>query len=229
VNIDTDWLLAQAPVLSAGILTADMLNLERDLDAAEAGGIRVLHVDVMDGCFCPPVTLGLPVVAALPDRFVRDVHLMVDAPLSKIEAFTDAGADMLTFHLESTRHPHRVLQTLSGSGVIRGVAINPGTPVAAVAPLLDDLEFLLLLAVNPGWGGQSFIPATKQRLAEARALVEDRPVALGVDGGITASNIADVASAGVDVIVAGSAIFDGSSPSENALSLLKTIVRRPPS
>lgn len=222
-------LLARAPLLSVGILTADLLQLGVELEAVKTGGLGVVHVDVMDGVFCPSITVGAPIVKAIPDDFVKDVHLLIDDPLSKVDAFVDAGADVLTFHVESTRHPHRVLQSLAGSGVIRGVALNPGTPLEAVTPLLDELELLLLLAVNPGWGGQAFIPTTEHRIVEARELVGDRPIALGVDGGITSANIAAVVSLGVDVIVAGSAVYDGGSAAANAQSLAAAIAgaRRP--
>ena len=148
---------------------------------------------------------------------------MIDEPLDKVSTYVDAGAGIVTFHVESTGHPHRVLQSLSGSGVIRGVALNPGTPVTTVEPLLDDLELLLVLAVNPGWGGQSFIASTERRIAEARDLIGDREVVLAVDGGITKGNIAHVATLGVDLIVTGSAIYDGVAPVENARAMLAAV------
>jgi ribulose-phosphate 3-epimerase len=181
--------------------------------------VTQLHVDVMDGVFCPGITVGAAFVKALPPSFRKDVHLMVDEPLGKVGAFVDAGADAITFHLESTRHPHRVLQELGGSGVTRGIALNPGTPVSAIEPLLDELELLLVLAVNPGWSGQRFIPATYDKLAAARDLVGDRAI-VAVDGGITKENVRDVASSGVDLIVTGSAVFDGVDPEGNARFVL---------
>jgi ribulose-phosphate 3-epimerase len=206
--------------LSVGILAADLLRLGEQLDCLGEAGVEVLHVDVMDGVFCPQMTVGPPLVAVLPRRFVADVHLMIDEPLGKVEAFVEAGARILTFHIESTRHPHRVLQSLDGRGLIRGVALNPGTPVASVAPLLDDLELLLVLGINPGWQGQTFIPATAGRLAEARELIGDREIVLGVDGGVTRDNVEQVAALCPDVIVAGSAIFSGGDVGENARAML---------
>ncbi|HEY1370756.1 MAG TPA: ribulose-phosphate 3-epimerase [Gaiellaceae bacterium] len=216
-------LIDARPGLSVGILTADLLRLGDELVALDDAGIALAHVDVMDGVFCPAMTVGPPVVKALPDRFVKDVHLMVEEPLEKLAAYVDAGAGIVTFHVEATRHPHRVLQTLDGSGVVRGVALNPGTPVAAVEPLLDDLELVLLLAVNPGWGGQRFIPATERKLAEARSLIEGREIVLAVDGGITKENVGRVAALGVDLIVTGSAVYDGVDPEGNARAMLGTV------
>jgi len=216
-------LLRQSPSLSVGILTADLLRLGEELEVLDATGVKIAHVDVMDGVFCPQTTVGPPIVAALPERFVKDVHLMIDDPVEKVHAYVEAGAGILTFHVESTRHPHRVLQHLAGSGVIRGVALNPGTPVAAVEPLLDDLELVLVLAVNPGWGGQSFIASTERRLAQVHALVEDREIVVAVDGGITRANAQWVASLGADVMVTGSAIYDGAASAENARSMLDAL------
>jgi ribulose-phosphate 3-epimerase len=202
--------------LSVGIVSADLLHLGDDLDRLAAAGINRLHVDVMDGVFCPQMTLGPPFVAALPDRFELDVHLMIEEPLNKVDAFVDAGADAVTFQVEATRHPHRVLQRLAGRNITRGVALNPGTPISAVEPLLDELEFVLVLAVNPGWSGQSFIPATAGRIAAVRELTAGRSILVGVDGGITRENAESVASMGPDVIVAGSAVLAGGGLTENA-------------
>jgi len=210
-------LIEAGPQLSVGVLGADLLRLGEELEPLDG----IVHVDVMDGVFCPQLTVGPAFVGALPDRFVKDVHLMVEEPLSKLEPYVEAGAGIVTIHVESTRHPHRALQSLARSGVVRGAALNPGTPVSTVEPLLDELELLLVLAVNPGFGGQAFIPATERRLAEARALVGDREIVLAVDGGITKANVGRVASLGVDLIVTGSAVFDGADPVENARTMLE--------
>jgi ribulose-phosphate 3-epimerase len=203
------------------VLTADLLNLGEELAALDAAGIALAHIDVMDGVFCPQTTVGPPVVQALPDRFVKDVHLMIDEPLDKVQAYLEAGAGILTFHVESTRHPHRVLQSLGGTGVVRGVALNPGTPVAVIEPLLDELELVLVLAVNPGWGGQSFIPSTERRIADVRQLVASKEIVVAVDGGITWANVQHLGSLGVDLIVTGSAVYDGIAPAENARAMLE--------
>jgi ribulose-phosphate 3-epimerase len=207
------------------VLTADLLRLGEELNALDEAAVELAHVDVMDGVFCPLTTVGPPLVEAVPDRFVKDVHLMVDEPLDKVHAYVEAGAGIVTFHVESTRHPHRVLQSLTDTGVVRGVALNPGTPIAVVEPLLDELELVLLLAVNPGWGGQSFIPSTERRIGDLRGLVEGREIAIGVDGGITRANVEHVASLGVDLIVTGSAVYDGIAPAENARALFEAAKR----
>lgn len=218
-------LIDHGPSLSVGILSADLLRLGDELGALDEAGVELVHVDVMDGVFCPHTTVGPPVVKALPNRFVKDVHLMVDEPLQKVHAYVEAGAGILVFHVESTRHPHRVLQSLAGTGLVRGVALNPGTPVETVTPLLDELELVLLLGVNPGWGGQSFIRSTEGRVGELRTLVEGREIAIGVDGGITKSNAEQIASLGVDILVTGSAIYDGAEPANNAREMLESISR----
>lgn len=220
-------LIDMGPTISVGMLTADLLRLGDQLTALDEAGARIVHVDVMDGVFCPQFTVGPPIVKAIPDRFVKDCHLMITDPLDRVQEFVAAGAGIVTFHVESTAHPHRVLQSLVGSGVVRGVALNPGTPLQAVEPLIDDLELLLLLAINPGWGGQKFLPRTAERLAAARGLIAGRDIVLGVDGGITKANIEQVATLGADLVVSGSAIFDGVAPLENARYMLGAVRGRP--
>jgi len=211
--------------VSVGMLTADLLRLGEELEKVARAGVTQLHVDVMDGIFCPGITVGAPFVRALPGSFRKDVHLLIAEPVGKLAPFVDAGADAITFHVEATRHPHRALQELAGAGVTRGVALNPGTPLAAVEPLLDDVELLLVLAVNPGWGGQTFIPATERKLAGVRELIGDREIVLAVDGGITRDNVERVMAIGVDLVVAGSAVFDGADPEANARAMLQATGR----
>jgi ribulose-phosphate 3-epimerase len=197
-----------------------------ELQRIEDAGADFVHIDVMDGCFCPQLTVGPPVIGALKTRLRKDVHLMIEEPLEKVRAYVEAGANVLTFHVEATRHPHRVLQVL-GSTVTRGIALNPGTPVNVVEPLLDEVELVLVLAVNPGWGGQRFAPNTQRRLAAVRDLIDrsGRSVMLGVDGGVTRENVGSIAAMGVDVIVAGSAVFDGGDAAANLKQLRAGAVR----
>jgi ribulose-phosphate 3-epimerase len=215
VNTTARQLLEGRPLISVGLLTADLLRLGEELSVLGHAGSFIVHVDVMDGVFCPQFTMGPPIVKAIPETFIKDCHLMVDEPLEKVQAYVDSGAGIITCHVESTRHPHRLLQSLAGSGVVRGVALNPGTPLEAVEPLVNDLELILLLAINPGWGGQKFIPATAQRVAAARELIGDREVVLGIDGGVSKANIEYVAGLHPDLVVSGSAIFDGTNAGDN--------------
>jgi ribulose-phosphate 3-epimerase len=202
-------LLGGGPSLSVGVMSADLLHLGDELDEVRSAGVELAHVDVIDGVFSPGLTVGAALVAAVSKVAVCDVHLMVADPLAAVEEYVAAGAGAITFHVEATHHPHRVLQSLAGCGVVRGVALNPGTPVEAVEPLLDDLELVLLLAVNPGWPGQSQIGTTPGRIERLRALIGSRPVAIGIDGGVTRANVGRIAALEPDVIVAGSAVFTG--------------------
>ncbi len=222
-----------SPALSVGMLTANLLALGAEISLLERTGVKLVHVDVMDGCFCPMMTVGPPLIKAIKTCLLKDAHLMIVDPLEKIADYVAAGADIITIHQEAGPHVHRVLQklgTLTNAndperGIIRGIALNPGTPLETLDPVLDEVDFILLLAVNPGWGGQKFIPSTFARIAKARRMIADsrREILLGVDGGITRSNIADVTKTGADVIVTGSAVFDGKAPEENAKFMLEAV------
>jgi ribulose-phosphate 3-epimerase len=224
-------LSAGGPRLTVGMLTADLGALNDELAVVAAEGIELVHVDVMDGVFCPMLTVGAPVVRAMRTPMLKDVHLMIDDALSKVGGFVAAGADLLTFHLESAAQPRRVLTTLAGAvntndperGVLRGIAITPSTPVSAIEPLLGDLEYVLILAVDPGWGGQSFAPSTPDRVAQARELItaSGRSILLGIDGGVTRANIGEVLRLGADIVVTGSAVFDGVAVAENARFMVR--------
>jgi ribulose-phosphate 3-epimerase len=221
------------PTLSVGILTADLMSLDSELSLLERAGAKLVHIDVMDGCFCPMMTVGPLLIKAIKSPLLKDVHLMIADPLEKVADFAAAGADIITVHPESGPHVHRVLQQMRNlanandpaRGLVRGVALNPGTPLEALDPLLDELELVLLLAVNPGWKGQEFIPATLDRIARVKRMIKnrDREILLAVDGGITRTNVAEVARTGVDIMVTGSAVFDGKSAELNARFMLSSL------
>ena len=222
-----------APTISVGILTANLLRLGSEVSHIERMGAKAVHFDVMDGCFCPSMTLGPPLIAAVKTSLLKDVHLMIEEPLEKVTDYVAAGADLVTIHVESCRHPHRVLQKLgkmenandASRGLIRGVALNPGTSLGTLGPLLGELEMILLLSVNPGWGGQKFIESTHERIGQVKKMVEKsgNEILVAVDGGIKRDNITDVGRLGVDVVVTGSAVFDGKTPSENAKFMINAL------
>jgi ribulose-phosphate 3-epimerase len=219
--------------LTIGINTADLGHLADAVRVLEEARAEIVHVDVMDGVFCPMTTVGPPLIKAIRTPLLKDAHLMIVDPIDKVADYVAAGADIITFQVESTRHPHRVLQLLGKAenandparGIIRGVAVNPGTPVSALEPLLEELEYVLILAVNPGWGGQKFIESTQRRLAEAAQMIRrsGRQILLGADGGVTRDNLSRVASMGPNVIVTGSAVFDGKTPADNARFMLDQV------
>jgi ribulose-phosphate 3-epimerase len=228
-----DRLRAAAPTLSVGLLTADWMALGSELRLLEAAGIQAAHFDVMDGVFCPLLTFGASVIKGLKTTLLKDVHLIVADPLSQIEACVAAGADIVTVHVESGPHPHRALQALGRltnandpqRGLVRGVALNPGTPLEAVEPLLDEVDVVWLLAVNPGWGGQKFIVSTARRMVRLREIARQagRDVLLGLDGGVTRENLTEVARLRPDLIVTGSAVFDGKAAAQNVAAMLATL------
>ncbi len=224
----------QAPALSVGMMTADLMSLGSELSLLEAAGAAIVHIDVMDGVFCPPMTAGPPLIRAMKTPLLKDVHLMIAEPLDKIAEYVAAGADIITIHPEACAHPHRALQQMrgmvnandAGRGLVRGVALNPGTPLNVLEPLLDEAELVLLLAVNPGWRGQSFIPATFSRITKVKKMIREagKDILVGVDGGITRQNVAGISSqTGVDIVVAGSAVFDGKAPKENVQMMLSAL------
>ena len=218
------------PRLSAGILTADLTRLGAEL-AAISGRAHFAHVDVMDGSFCPQLTVGPAFLAAAASTGMPvDAHLIVDEPARFLPEVVHAGASIVTVHAEACRHPHRTLQELTALSasirpVIRGYAVNPGTPVGVIEPVLDLIDLVLVLAVNPGWPGQAPAANTGRRIAAVRELTRaaGHRILVGVDGGVTLRNAAEVASWGADLVVSGSAIFDGRDAPGNLSAMLAAL------
>jgi ribulose-phosphate 3-epimerase len=202
--------------IAPSILSADFARLGEQVDAVLDAGARVIHVDVMDGHFVPPITMGPIVVAALRDRVheagaIIDVHLMIERPEQQVKAFAEAGADSITAHFEATPHVNYAVQQIHAGGCRAGVAITPSTPAEVLRDLLDDLDLVLCMSVNPGWGGQPFIAHTAEKLARLRALLPER-IRLEVDGGVAPATGQTVVDAGADLLVAGSHVFGADDP-----------------
>jgi ribulose-phosphate 3-epimerase len=228
-EVDQKGRFPKIPALAPSILSADFTRLGEEIAAAEAGGARLLHLDVMDGHFVPNLTIGPPIVTSIRrvTRLPLDVHLMIENPERYIESFVAAGADMVSIHQEAVQHLHRTIHQIRESGAAAGVALNPATPLAMIQEVLPDLDYVLLMSVNPGFGGQRFIPSVLPKVAALRGMIAaaGSRTRIEVDGGIAAENIRELRENGTEIFVAGSAVFGGGDPHGRARSLVELIER----
>jgi len=210
--------------IAPSILSADFTKLADEIAAVESGGATVLHVDVMDGHFVPNITIGLPVVKSLrkATKLTIDTHLMIEEPSRYATQFVEAGADMVSVHVEADVHLQRTLVAIREAGARAGIAINPGTPLSALEEALPYADFVLLMSVNPGFGGQSFIPTSIDKLRRLKQMISARGLdtKIEIDGGIDAGNIAEVVGSGADIIVAGSAVYGRGNATEAVRELI---------
>ncbi len=211
------------PIIAPSLLSANYLNLQADCHMLNESAAEWYHLDVMDGRFVPNISFGPMLVDFFRKATTKvcDVHLMIEEPEKYAEAFKKAGADILTVHIEACRHLHRNIQQIKALGMQAGVALNPHTPISALEDVLPDLDLVCLMSVNPGFGGQKFIPGTLKKIEQLRALIDRQnlQVKIEIDGGVTLENAASIVAAGADVLVAGSTVFHAANPSETILSL----------
>jgi ribulose-phosphate 3-epimerase len=214
------------PIIAPSLLSANFLKLEQDCQMLNSSAAEWFHLDVMDGRFVPNISFGLPVISAIrkSTQKVCDVHLMIEEPEKYAQAFKDAGADVLTVHVEACRHLHRNIQQIKSLGMKAGVALNPHTPVSSIEEIIADVDLVCVMSVNPGFGGQKFIPATLSKIKQLKKLILEKKshALIEVDGGVTLENAASIIEAGADVLVAGNTVFASASPVDT-IKQLKSI------
>jgi ribulose-phosphate 3-epimerase len=213
--------------IAPSILSADFGRLREEIESAERGGASILHFDVMDGRFVPNITVGLPVLKSLRNvtKMKIDAHLMIEEPGRYAVQFVEAGADMVSVHIEADPHIHRTLTSIREAGAKAGVVLNPATSLNTIDEVLPHCDFVLVMSVNPGFGGQKFIGTSLDKLRSLRGIIEKRglSVKIEVDGGVDEKNIKDVVSAGAEMIVAGSAVFGGGDPESSVRRLIESV------
>ena len=215
--------MSDKKLIAPSMLAADFSNLVRDIAVVNQSDADWFHLDVMDGVFVPNISFGMPVIKSMAKHTTKplDVHLMIVEPDRYIQTFADLGADVLTVHAEACTHLHRSLQSIKAAGMKAGVALNPHTPVASLSHVIADIDLVCLMSVNPGFGGQSFIEATYEKVRELRTLIDENKAStlIEIDGGVTDQNASQLVAAGADVLVAGSYVFSASDPTATIANL----------
>ena len=215
--------MSDKKLIAPSMLAADFSNLARDIEVVNQSDADWFHLDVMDGVFVPNISFGMPVIKSMAKHTTKplDVHLMIVEPDRYIQTFADLGADVLTVHAEACTHLHRSLQSIKAAGMKAGVALNPHTPVASLSHIIADIDLVCLMSVNPGFGGQSFIEATYEKVRELRTLIDENKAStlIEIDGGVTDQNASQLVAAGADVLVAGSYVFSASDPTATIANL----------